>query len=76
MSTKLAEIKARLLMRVAGFIGQRHTVFWKRWIARLAVRLNLLRHGRDPLGFLQSEDSIDHMDYEATDDAAECGKSH
>ncbi len=76
MSTKFAELKAALLMRAAGFIGQRHSVLWKRWLARAAVRLNLMRHGRDPLGFLQAEDSIDHLDYESTDEAAACDTAH
>ena len=74
MITWFKQIKAVLLMRVAGFIGQRHSVFWKRWIAHAAVRINLMRHGRDPLDFLQSEDSIDHLDYESADDAAQRNK--
>lgn len=68
MIAKFNEIKAALMMRVASFIGQRHTVFWKRWLAHALMRINLMRHGRDPLAFLQSEDSIDHLDYEAEDD--------
>ncbi|MBZ0334001.1 hypothetical protein [Marinobacter sp. AL4B] len=68
-----AELKALLLFRAARFIGERHESRWKQRLVRIALRVNLLRHGRDPLAFLQTEDSIDHMDYEAEDELNHLG---
>ncbi|CAA0111004.1 Uncharacterised protein [Zhongshania aliphaticivorans] len=67
MKNRLDQVKARLMLRIAGFIGQQHESAWKRLLARWAQRLNLARYGRQPLSFLDEEESIDLMDYEAED---------
>ena len=68
MKQWLKVIKAEAMMRIAGFIAQQHESAGKRLLVRLAVKLNLVRHGHDPLGFLHNERSIDLLDYESEDE--------
>lgn len=59
---KLKVLKAELMMKVAGFILQKHTNPVLNGMARAAAWMNNKRYGSNALDFLENEDSIDHMD--------------
>ena len=62
MIEKLSVLKAELMMKVAGFILQKHTNPVLNALARSAAWMNQKRYGSDALDFLENEQSIDHMD--------------
>ena len=62
MIEKLSVLKAELMMKVAGFILQKHTNPVLKALAKSAAWMNQKRYGSDALDFLENEQSIDHMD--------------
>jgi len=67
---KLSVLKAELMMKVAGFILQKHTNPVLNALARSAAWMNQKRYGSDALDFLENEKSIDLLDdekYESTE---------
>ncbi len=59
MIEKLSVLKAELMMKVAGFILQKHTNPVLNAMAKTAAWINRKRYGRDSLDFLNNEESID-----------------
>lgn len=62
MIEKINALKAEVMMKVAGFIFQKHDSSAMNVIAKAAGWLNKQRFGNNALDFLENEDSIDLLD--------------
>lgn len=72
MKERLSAFKAQLMMKLAGFIFQKHAHPLLDSVARAAAWLNRKRYGNDALDFLDGEESIDIMndsDYDSAEQA-------
>lgn len=70
MIERLNVLKAEVMMKVAGFIFQKHSNPVMNFIAKGAGWINKKRFGNDALDFLEEEDSIDLLNdskYEPSD---------
>jgi hypothetical protein len=59
---KINVLKAEVMMKVAGFIFQKHDNPVMNYVAKTAGWLNQKRYGNNALDFLENEESIDLLD--------------
>lgn len=77
MIEKINVLKAEVMMKVAGFIFQKHDNPAMNFIAKTAGWINKQRFGNNALEFLEHEDSIDLMDdskYDLKDNKGHLGE--